>query len=127
MAGKIHPYPVENLKSVRLHLDTLKDEFKLKHLIELFAEDPQRFQNFSVNLEPMVFDFSKHRINQKVLKALVQWAHAQELAPWIKCLFSQEKINYTEQRSAMHWALRLPSNDKHHPQIEYGRGSSPWR
>lgn len=117
MAGKIHPYPVEDLKSVRLHLDTLKNEFKVEHLIDLFAEDQQRFQNFSVNFAPIVFDFSKHRINLQVLKALVQWAHAQELAPWVKRLFSQEKINYTEQRSAMHWALRLPYKDQHHPQI----------
>lgn len=117
MASKIHPYPVEDLKSVRHHLDTLKNEFKVKHLIELFTEDQQRFQNLSVNFSSIVFDFSKHRINPKVLKALVQWAHAQELAPWVKRLFSQEKINYTEQRSAMHWALRLPYNDQHHPQI----------
>lgn len=117
MAGKIHPYPVEDLKSVCLHLETLKNEFKVKHLINLFAEDTQRFQNFSVNFAPIVFDFSKHRINLQVLKALVQWAHAQELAPWVKRLFSQEKINYTEQRSAMHWALRLPYKDQHHPQI----------
>ena len=114
MVCKINPYPVENLDSVVQTLNALKSEFETKHLIELFAEDTTRFQNFSVSFSPIVFDFSKHRINQNVLKNLVAWANAQELTPWIKRLFSTEEINYTENRAAMHWALRLPKNDQAH-------------
>ncbi|MFD1439140.1 glucose-6-phosphate isomerase [Acinetobacter sp. ANC 4282] len=117
MIGQIHPYPVEDLSSVITQLNTLKNEFESKHLIELFAQDTDRFQHFSVALEPIVYDFSKHRVDQKVIKALVQWAHAQDLTSWIKRLFSSEEINYTEQRAAMHWALRLPRQDVEHPEI----------
>ena len=117
MVGKINPYPVENLNSVVQTLNALKNEFETKHLIKLFAEDKTRFQIFSVSLSPIVFDFSKHRINQNVLKNLVAWANAQELTPWIKRLFSTEEINYTENRAAMHWALRLPKNDQVHPEL----------
>ncbi|MGE8594689.1 MAG: glucose-6-phosphate isomerase, partial [Acinetobacter faecalis] len=117
MVGKIHPYPVESLDSVIQNLQALKTEFEKKHLTELFAEETTRFQNFSVSLSPIVFDFSKHRINQNVLKGLAAWANAQDLTPWIKRLFSTEQINYTENRAAMHWALRLPKNDQVHPEL----------
>lgn len=113
----VHLNPVEHLNSVMAHLHVLKNDFKTKHLTELFAEDVARFQHFSVTLDPIVFDFSKHRIDQKVIQALVQWAHAQDLAPWIKRLFSCETINYTEQRAAMHWALRLPKQHTEHAGI----------
>jgi glucose-6-phosphate isomerase len=117
MVGQVHPYAVEDLNSVITHLNALKNEFEAKHLTELFAEDTERFQHFSVALEPIVYDFSKHRVDQKVIQALVQWAHAQDLAPWIKRLFSCEEINYTEQRAAMHWALRLPKHEVQHPEL----------
>ncbi|MBP8099589.1 MAG: glucose-6-phosphate isomerase, partial [Acinetobacter sp.] len=98
MIGKIQPYSVENLSTVIDDLKALKNQFEAKHLTELFAEDPQRFLKFSVTLDPLVFDFSKHRVDEKIIQALVQWANTQDLAPWIKRLFSCEKINYTEQR-----------------------------
>lgn len=117
MAVKIQPYAVEHLDSVLDTLHHLKTEFENKHLAKLFAEDSQRFEKFSVTLEPIVFDFSKHRINQPVIKNLVQWAHTQDLTSWMKRLFSTEQINYTEQRAAMHWALRLPKQDHQHAEI----------
>ena len=117
MAVKIQPYAVEHLDSVLDSLHHLKTEFENKHLTKLFAEDPQRFEKFSVTLEPVVFDFSKHRVNQPVVKNLVQWAQTQDLTSWIKRLFSTEEINYTEQRAAMHWALRLPKDDQSHPEL----------
>ena len=117
MAAPIYPYPIENLDAVISGLNELKVEFNSKHLTQLFAEDPQRFDRFSVSLAPILFDFSKHRINQKVLQHLVQWADAQNLKSWIKRLFSSESINHTEQRSAMHWALRLPQDTQKHADV----------
>ncbi|MBI1452616.1 glucose-6-phosphate isomerase [Acinetobacter sp. FL51] len=117
MGNPAKPYAVEDLDTVISRLKNLKSEFEQKHLTELFAEDQSRFQNFSVALSPVVFDFSKHRINQNVLKNLVAWANAQDLTPLIKRLFSDELINYTEYRAAMHWALRLPKNDQVHPEL----------
>jgi len=117
MSMKTQPYTVEHVDSVVGGLHGLKAEFENRHLTELFAEDPQRFEKFSVTLEPVVFDFSKHRVNQPVVKNLVQWAQTQDLTSWIKRLFSTEEINYTEQRAAMHWALRLPKDDQSHPEL----------
>jgi glucose-6-phosphate isomerase len=111
------PYAIENIDNVITALNKLKNEFQTKHLNELFSEQPNRFEQCSIDLDPIFFDFSKHRVNKDVLKALVQWANAQDLKPWIKRLFSSEKINYTEDRAAMHWALRLPKNDETYPDL----------
>ena len=117
MAVHSYPYPVEDIEFVLSQLDELKSQFKNKHLTELFAKDSNRFENFSVNFDPIAYDFSKHRVNQEVIDTLVRWANAQDLRPWIKKLFSTEEINHTEQRAAMHWALRLPMRDQKQPKI----------
>ena len=86
------------------------------HLNELFTQK-NRFENFSVQCDQIVFDYSKHRMDQQVLDSLLAFAQSNELAAWIQRFFSEEKINYTEQRAAMHWALRQPVDHKKFPQI----------
>lgn len=110
MTKQIHPFPVREQTSVVEHLAVLQKQFKDLHLNTLFAADEARFKRFSAEYDQIVFDFSKHRIDQQVLSQLVDLAHAQDLDGWIKRLFSCEQINYTEQRAAMHWALRLPKS-----------------
>ncbi|WP_347474081.1 glucose-6-phosphate isomerase [Acinetobacter thermotolerans] len=117
MEQKILPYTVEDTETVLNRLNSLKQQFEPMHLTELFQQDENRFERFSVNLDPIIFDYSKHRVDQKVMQALVRFAQAQDLNQWIKKLFSQEEINYTEQRAAMHWALRLPEKDKKYNQL----------
>lgn len=110
MTKQIHPFPVREQTSVVEQLAVLQKQFKDLHLNTLFAADGARFKRFSAEYDQIVFDFSKHRIDQQVLSQLVDLAHAQDLDGWIKRLFSCEQINYTEQRAAMHWALRLPKS-----------------
>jgi len=86
------------------------------HLNELFTQK-NRFENFSVQCDQIVFDYSKHRMDQQVFDSLLAFAQSNELAAWIQRFFSEEKINYTEQRAAMHWALRQPVDHKKFPQI----------
>ena len=87
------------------------------HLNTLFAEDSKRFNHFSVEYDQIVLDFSKHRINQSIINGLVELADERNLGQWIQKLFSTELINYTEQRAAMHWALRLPKDSSFQPEI----------
>lgn len=89
-------------------LQALSEVFKEKHLTALFQEDPQRFEHFSLELEELLFDYSKQRLDQNVLDALVKLATERDLPEWIQRLFSQEKVNQSEGRAAMHWALRAP-------------------
>nr|WP_235943500.1 glucose-6-phosphate isomerase [Acinetobacter terrestris] len=110
----MHPYAVEDMDTVLSKLEELKNRIKSKHLKEFFKAHDNRFETLSVKLAPLVFDYSKQRVDSTVLKHLIQWAQVAELQPWIKRLFSTEAINYTEQRAAMHWALRLPKNTQKH-------------
>ena len=95
-----------------------KDEVNQNlNLIDLFAQDAQRFEKFSVQFKPLSFDFSKHRIDQFSLDFLVNYAKEKSLSGWVQRLFTDEAINYTEDRSAMHWALRLPKDDQKYPEL----------
>ncbi|MFW2056729.1 glucose-6-phosphate isomerase [Acinetobacter haemolyticus] len=117
MIKHIQPFPVQEQASVLEHLVSLQKQFKDVHLNTLFADDPARFSLFSVEHDQIVLDFSKHRVDQNILKALVELADAQSLGRWIKTLFSSEQINYTEHRAAMHWALRLPRDSAFQSEI----------
>ncbi len=99
----------------RLH--HLAERFQHRHLSDLFQESPDRFEQFSRSFEALTYDFSKQRIDQEVLDSLVAFAGEKNLSEWIKRLFSEEKINYTEDRSAMHWALREPKERSSFPNI----------
>lgn len=89
----------------------LAERFKKDHLTALFQRDDARFQHFSVTLDAMMVDFSKQRLDQSVIDALIEFAKSKSLAKWIEKLFSTEKINHSENRAAMHWALRAPKRE----------------
>ncbi|WP_168400474.1 glucose-6-phosphate isomerase [Acinetobacter indicus] len=108
---------VHTRDSLLLQLQTLKNQFEQRHLTDLFAQDAQRFEHFSVRLKSLVFDYSKQRIDAEVLAQLIRFAEAHDLSGWINTLFSTDTINYTEQRAAMHWALRLPEQGSTHPEL----------
>src|SRR5690606_11798057 len=103
--------------SVVLLLDTFIVPLPAVSPRELCAADPQRFNNYSIQFEHLVFDYSKHRMNSAVMQGLIEWADAQNLRSWIGSLFSNQDINYTEQRAAMHWAIRLPAQDQQHADL----------
>ncbi|WAC42218.1 glucose-6-phosphate isomerase [Pedobacter sp. SL55] len=76
----------------------------------LFAEDPERFDKFSILFEDILFDYSKNRINDETMALLVQLAKECKLDEAIKAMYSGEKINETEGREVLHIALRNQSN-----------------
>lgn len=110
MSENIEKFPKPNKKSAEIQLKQFAEIMDKTHLSQLFATQKNRFKAFSLHCDDLVFDFSKHRINDEIVQSLVGWAEAKDLKEWIKQLFSQELINYTEKRAAMHWALRLPKN-----------------
>jgi len=76
----------------------------------LFAEDPERFNKFSIVFEEILLDYSKNRITDETMALLVQLAKECKLDEAIKAMFSGEKINETEGREVLHIALRNQSN-----------------
>ena len=98
-------------------VQSLKDnasKMQSLHLNQLFGQNAQRFEQLSVQFDCLTFDYSKHRVDLNIIDELTQFAKQKKLNGWIERLFSTEQINYTEQRAAMHWALRLPKHDLVH-------------
>nr|XP_027227960.1 glucose-6-phosphate isomerase-like [Penaeus vannamei] len=84
-------------------------------LNQLFKEDPNRFKKYSVTVPTpedgeILFDYSKNRINDEVLKLLLDLARARNVEKSRDAMFSGEKINFTENRAVLHIALRNRSN-----------------
>jgi len=77
---------------------------------DLFAADPRRFEHFSLRLEDLLFDYSKNRITDETLKLLLELARSAGLPGKIEGFFGGEHINVTEDRAALHMALRNRSN-----------------
>lgn len=80
------------------------------HLRELFAQDSQRFDKFSVTLDDILLDYSKNRITDTTVALLMQLARECKLDEAIKAMYNGEKINETEGRQVLHIALRNQSN-----------------
>lgn len=116
MSKSIEKFPKE-LVSPLLKLESLGEKNSKLQIKELFATEPDRFQQYSVKFDQLVFDYSKHRVTQDILEQLVALAKTKQLNQWIERFFSQDKVNCTEQRAAMHWALRLPADYSKFPDL----------
>ena len=88
------------------HLDDAMAVSSKKTIKELFAEDPARAERFSVEAAGWYLDYSKNRIDRKVMKSLVKLAEESGLKAEIERMFTGEKINATEGRAVLHTALR---------------------
>ena len=77
---------------------------------DLFAEDNKRASKFSLQLESLLFDFSKNRITEKTVSYLLDLARVRGVEEKIKSMFGGEKINFTEHRAVLHTALRNRDN-----------------
>ena len=97
---------VNTWKALKKHHQEIAD----LHMRQLFDEDPQRFEHFSLRLGEILFDFSKNRVIDETLTLLCDLARQAELAGWIEAMFAGEKINLTEDRAVLHIALRNRSN-----------------
>src|SRR5881396_1598560 len=78
------------------------------HLRDLFACDPSRGERFAVQAAGVYLDYSKNRITEQTIKLLIQLAEESGLQSRMDAMFRGEKINITENRAALHVALRAP-------------------
>ena len=81
-----------------------------RHMRDLFAEDPERFEKFSRHANGILFDFSKNRITQETMALLFGLAEQADVKGMIDAMFAGEKINTTENRAVLHVALRNRSS-----------------
>jgi len=77
-----------------------------QHMRDWFQEDSTRFSRFSLQVDNLFLDYSRNRVNATTLNLLCELAHAAGLTDKINALFNGEAINTTENRPALHTALR---------------------
>lgn len=81
-------------------------EMETIHLRQLFDMDTHRFEKFSLETDELFLDFSKNHLTEKTLELLIQLAQQRKLSNAIEAMFNGELINSTENRAALHVALR---------------------
>jgi len=81
------------------------------HMRDMFAQDPQRFERFSLKLNDILFDYSKNRIDEAVMRNLLALAEQSDVTGWRDRMFDGEPINHTEHRAVLHTALRNLSDE----------------
>lgn len=72
----------------------------------LFAAEPDRLARMSFEVPGFFADFSKHRIDRAGLSALFGLAVQRGVESQREALFSGAHVNFTEDRPALHMALR---------------------
>ena len=77
-----------------------------RHMLDLFADDPDRAETFTVSTGDMRLDYSKTQIDAEVQTALIALCEDADLAKKRDAMFSGAKINETEGRAVLHTALR---------------------
>ena len=87
-------------------LRAAKEQSAGRTVKDMFAADPGRFGRYHVALDDLVFDYSKHRVDDTILKALFDLARAQDLEGKRDTMFEGGVVNPTEKRAALHTALR---------------------
>ncbi len=102
MFPNISPVQTASWKKLLQHQQYMKG-IQMKNL---FRNDPHRFDHFSLDLNDILFDYSKNLINAETFSMLMELARESGLADAIQAMFSGEKINRTEDRSVLHTALR---------------------
>jgi len=102
MFPSINPTETQSWKALQAHFN-LFDQVKMK---DLFYNDPERFSTFSLQLEDILFDYSKNIITQNTVEVLLELAEECQLKAAIEAMFTGEKINGTEDRAVLHTALR---------------------
>jgi glucose-6-phosphate isomerase len=84
------------------HFDTIRH----KHLREMFAENPRRFDELSLQFNDIFVDLSKNRITADTISLLTNLAKATNVEAKRDAMFAGELINSTEGRAVLHTALR---------------------
>jgi glucose-6-phosphate isomerase len=77
-----------------------------RHLVDLFAEDPNRFESMHCEVPGLLYDWSKHRVTEDVLGALLALAEEAGWKAGRDAMFRGDAINQTEGRAVLHVAMR---------------------
>ena len=99
---RVDPTGTRAWRELQQHYGAIRDV----HMRSLFAEDPDRFEAFSVQDEGLLLDYSKNRIDRQGMELLFALARECRLGDAIEAMYLGERINETEYRAVGHTMLR---------------------
>jgi glucose-6-phosphate isomerase len=109
MAARVSPFgrpqqPRSAWRALEMHYRKIRE----LHLRDLFSNDPNRGERMAVEAAGLYLDYSKNRMTTNTVKLLIDLAEESGLYTRIDAMFRGEKVNTTEERPALHIALRAP-------------------
>lgn len=84
---------------------------------QLFSDAPDRFAQYSLELDGLLLDYSRHFVDSNTRDQLLALAEQRQLGAAIAAMFRGDHINNTEDRPALHVALRQPAGVNQHPEV----------
>jgi glucose-6-phosphate isomerase len=79
-----------------------------RHLRDLFAADPGRGERLTAEAAGIHLDYSKNRVTDETIRLLLALAEESGVPERREMMFRGERINVSEDRPALHVALRMP-------------------
>ncbi|HLP64095.1 glucose-6-phosphate isomerase [Flavobacterium sp.] len=104
--SKINPTTTSAWQKLNLHYATMQHN----SIKDLFVNDVKRAENFHIQWNDFLIDYSKNNITQETVDLLLELAQEVGLKQAISDYFNGERINQTEDRAVLHTALRSPEN-----------------
>ncbi|PYM39033.1 MAG: glucose-6-phosphate isomerase [Candidatus Rokuibacteriota bacterium] len=104
MTGMLPLTARQSWKALQAHQEKIRE----LHLRTLFVDDATRGERMSAEAVGIYLDYSKNRVTDETLALLCRLAEESGLRERVDAMFRGEKINLTENRAALHVALRAP-------------------
>ena len=102
MLNKVNPSETQSWKNLVDHYKEMKNIY----MKDLFVNDPDRFNKYSIRFNGILVDYSKNIITEDTLKLLLRLTDDVGLRDALNKMFNGERINETEDRAVLHTALR---------------------
>lgn len=105
-ASSATPDTLPAWQTLKHHAETLQHV----HLKTLFGTEPSRWESFTRQVAGLTLDLSKQRWDDDTLEHLFTLASEAGVPAAIEALLSGKRVNVSENRPALHTALRLPAD-----------------
>ncbi|NYT71612.1 glucose-6-phosphate isomerase [Halomonas sp. QX-2] len=105
-ASSATPDTLPAWQTLKHHAETLQHV----HLKTLFGTEPSRWESFTRQVAGLTLDLSKQRWDDDTLEHLFTLASEAGVPSAIEALLSGKRVNVSENRPALHTALRLPDD-----------------
>ncbi len=102
----INPTQTQAWKNLENHFESMKNN----GIKEMFQKDTNRAEQFHIQWNDFLVDFSKNNITSETMRLLTNLANEAQLKDAISKYFEGDIINQTENRAVLHTALRAPES-----------------